>query len=537
MRTKQLRKYFCSMVCLMILSLTVLPGCSKGGNGSNGVLGNKKDELPEDTPWNHGCSAIMETELGWYITGLGEEMRLCYYDKETGNSILLCNKPECEHDGNEKCEATYRNLKVVNACLYEGFIYLLGWEGICNDSLDIEERDIPETEIADHINLSLYRAALDGSAIDKVATVFETDNIQHQRVNRSRRTAGVLGFEHDDTSFMIHKGVAYIPVYLQLGDGSIGLRGSGFYKVNLSTGSVKEIEKYETLQSSAPAYLYGVSNYVYYYRYDAGARRQLWYRYVISEDRVEIADPKFYKTEEQNKIFGKSFQDLGVPAVFTEEREYFLVRTYQEKDAGVLTILAVDAKTQEILPNESFETEIAFNKRKYQFNPRDNGYYSLLLYDGKFLIADVEKAYFYDREGKKVGEIAIPQEKLNWHDAEKQIRLELKTCNEKLYLIYGTKSIGISGGTGYYHRVLSCSLAEIYQGQGKWTEPYRFRGKLTIKEYLLNMKNELIEDFSENFEAYGDKSIEEYIEEYRALIQGSLEKNYPELFGEQEDVK
>ena len=469
-------KHIVSSVVLTLGFCIFLSGCG----------GKKGKDLPEDTPWNHGISAIMETDLGWYTTGIGEELCLRYYDKESKDFIILCSKPECEHNCDEICEATYRNLKVVNAYIYEGYIYLLGWEGVCNDLYDLAERDIPETEIADRINLSLYRAALDGSAIDKVATVFETDNIQHQRVNRSRRTAGVLLFEHDDTSFIIHKGVAYIPVYLMLGEGSKGLRGAGFYKVNLYTGTVKEIEKYETLQSRAPAFLSGVSDYVYYYRYDAGARRQLWYRYVISEDRVEAADPKFYKTEEQNEIFGKSFIDLGAPAVFTEGREYFLVRSYQGKDAGTLSILAVDAKTQGILASESFETEIEFNARKYQFNPRENGYYSLMYYDEKLFISDMEKVYVYDLKGGKCGEVAVPHETLNWNDADKGIRLDFKISDGKLYLIYGSDHV-YSGGTGSYHRVLSYQLDAVYHEQGEWTNAYRMQGRETFKAYLMKL--------------------------------------------------
>ena len=505
-------KHIVSAGALVLVICMLFGGCG----------GRKEEGLPEDTPWNHGVSAIMETELGWYTTGIGEEICLRYYDKESGESIFLCNRPECEHHCDDTCEATYRNLKVVNACLYEGFIYLLGWEGVCNDTLDMAEKDIPETEIAEHIDLSLYRAALDGSAMDKVATVFETDNIQHQRVNRARRTAGILNYEHDDTSFIIHKGVAYIPVYLMLGGGSSGLRGAGLYKVNLSTGVTKEIETYDTLQSRAPAFLYGVSDYVYYYRYDAGAKRQLWYRYLISEDRIEAADPMFYKTEEQNEMFGKSFLDLGVPAVFTEDREYFLVRSYQEKDAGVLSILAVDAKTQELLPKESFETKIEFNKRKFQFNPRDNGYYSLTYYDGKFIISDVETVYAYDLKGKEIGEVDVPQEALKWNDAEKQIRLEFKINDGKLYLIYGTKNAGIIGGTGYYHRVLSCPLDAIYKGQGEWTNAYRMQGRRTFKEYLTQLAENQLESLSEEDRNRIGSAVTSWIRKY-----------YAEEFGEE----
>ena len=484
-----------TILCFVTLALGACTNTKKEENGQGEkdsawdkvtkVFQKDKSDGPEDTPWNHGTSAIMETELGWYTTGLGEEMCLRYYEKESGDTIVLCNKPECEHNGNDNCEATYHNLKVVNACLYEGYIYLLGWEGVVDD-LYINESKTVDSEI---INFSLYRAALDGSAIDKVATIFETDNVQRQKTNPSRRVTGAYWYTNDDASFIIHKGVAYVPLYIGLGDGSIGLRGAGFYKVDLSTGTVKEIEKYETLQSRPPAYLCGISDYVYYYRYDGASRKQLWYRYVISEDRIEAADPRFDKISDTTEIFGKKFEALEARPCFTEDREYFLVRTYQEREAGQLAVLAFDAKTQELLPEESFETEIPFDRKKYPLEIRYRGYYSFMSYDGKFLIEDTEHVFVFDKEGKKAGEVAVPREELRWNDAERQIYLDFKICNEKLYLIYGNQvtsdpQIWGSGNTGKYYRVLTCPLEEIYQGNGTWTNAYRFQGIMTFKEVL-----------------------------------------------------
>ncbi|MBQ1849647.1 MAG: hypothetical protein II139_04700, partial [Lachnospiraceae bacterium] len=82
------------------LALTVLV-LSLAGCGEK-----EKKDLPEDTPWNHGYNAIMETEDGYYSNDYGLRSStvkalqcLRYYEKESGNIILLCNKPECTHDG------------------------------------------------------------------------------------------------------------------------------------------------------------------------------------------------------------------------------------------------------------------------------------------------------------------------------------------------------------------------------------------------------------------------------------------------------
>ena len=523
-----------TILCFVTLALGACTNTKKEENGQGEkdsawdkvtkVFQKDKSDGPEDTPWNHGTSAIMETELGWYTTGLGEEMCLRYYEKESGDTIVLCNKPECEHNGNDNCEATYHNLKVVNACLYEGYIYLLGWEGVVDD-LYINESKTVDSEI---INFSLYRAALDGSAIDKVATIFETDNVQRQKTNPSRRVTGAYWYTNDDASFIIHKGVAYVPLYIGLGDGSIGLRGAGFYKVDLSTGTVKEIEKYETLQSRPPAYLCGISDYVYYYRYDGASRKQLWYRYVISEDRVEAADPRLDKLADTTEVFGKKLEALEARPSFTEDREYFLVRTYQEREAGQLAVLAFDAKTQELLPEESFETEIPFDRKKYPLEIRYRGYYSFMSYDGKFLIEDTEHVFVFDKEGKKAGEVAVPREELRWNDAERQIYLDFKICNEKLYLIYGNQvtsdpQIWGSGNTGKYYRVLTCPLEEIYQGNGTWTNAYRFQGIMTFKEVLSDALEREVNSLPEDIVIQDMDPREYYRKKINELYPGEFE--------------
>ncbi|MBQ9488962.1 MAG: hypothetical protein IKO41_12135 [Lachnospiraceae bacterium] len=525
-----------TILCFVTLALGACTNTKKEENGQGEkdsawdkvtkVFQKDKSDGPEDTPWNHGTSAIMETELGWYTTGLGEEMCLRYYEKESGDTIVLCNKPECEHNGNDNCEATYHNLKVVNACLYEGYIYLLGWEGVVDNVYSIQNNN--ELADSDQINYSLYRAALDGSAIDKIATIFETDNVQLQKVNPSRRVTGAYWYHNDDASFIIHKGVAYVPLYIGLGDGSIGLRGAGFYKVDLSTGTVKEIEKYETLQSRPPAYLCGISDYVYYYRYDGASRKQLWYRYVISEDRVEAADPRLDKLADTTEVFGKKLEALEARPSFTEDREYYLVRTYQEREAGQLAVLAFDAKTQKLLPEESFETEIPFDRKKYPLEIRYRGYYSFMSYDGKFYIEDEYHVFAFDKDGKKAGEIAVPREKLQWNDAERQIYLDFKICNEKLYLIYGNSLGSVyynngTGNTGYYYRVLTCPLDGIYQGNGQWTDAYRFQGIMTWKECLLDMIDRLVEGLPEDILLQDLDPREYYTRQINELYPGVLD--------------
>ncbi|MBQ1849643.1 MAG: hypothetical protein II139_04680 [Lachnospiraceae bacterium] len=480
---------------MVMLCLCLVMACGKESEGSdNKGLCAKKGSLPEDTPWNHGYDAIMETDYAWYTLGLGEDLCLRYYDKETKNTILLCSKPECEHLGDDQCEATFQGMKVVNACLYEGYIYLLGWQGL----VDPKAEEPIDKSGAGTINLSLYRAALDGSAIDRVGTVFETDNEQAQAVEYlDGRTSGVLSFEHNDESFIIHKGVAYISYYLRLGKGSIGLRGGGFLKMDLATGQTKDVETVETLQDHPPVFLSGAGDYVYYGHYDGRTETTSWLRYVISEEKIESMDPKIEKQTEETPIFGKTVEVLDAQPCFTANRSYWLVRTYQEKEDGQIAVIAVDVSTQKIVPEESFETGITFDKKKYRYDPRRYGYYSLMLYDGKFFIADMGDVRVYDAKGSLVGEVAVPKETLKMNDVEKDVTLDFKISNEKLYLTYGNDynmsyAYDDFASTRYYFLTYACPLPDLYAGKGTWTKCYRKQGKETWAEYTATqLENEL----------------------------------------------
>ena len=245
------------LAVLLVLGLALLGGCNSGtGSGDKGgITIGKSKELPEDTPWNHGLNAIMETEDGYYSNEYGLRSStlkalqcLRYYEKESGNTILLCNKPECTHDGGDTCEATYKNVIPGNTMLYDGSIYLLA----------AEKNGI-------NVSINLYRAALDGSAIDKVGTVISADNVENQEVAYSPQTASLFTLNQSvDYSFIIHKGYAYIPYYLRFGSGSKGLKGAGLMRMNLSNGETQELYKVETLVAGMPARVTAAGDFVYF---------------------------------------------------------------------------------------------------------------------------------------------------------------------------------------------------------------------------------------------------------------------------------
>ena len=442
----------------------------------------EKKDLPEDTPWNHGFNSIMETDIGYY-SNLLDEQHLCYYDKESGNSILLCNKPECTHEGGNDCEATYQKMQTMNTILYDGYLYILGVEDV------------------DHmVSISFYRGALDGSSMDKIGTVISRENTKDQEfMIFNPRSEDSSSFQNDCCSFIIHKGYAYIPYYLRFGQGMKGFMGGGLIKMDIRTGEMKELYTTEHANADTPMHLVGAGDYVYF---DLGLLHKQ--RYVISEDRIE--DCTWGKKAEQGGADSmRSKPEAGNEQGANEEpseekivaKEYFTLQEALDK-AGVQadgSIMAVsyigaghyfytedkvysffgdklyvyDARTMEStgeiitlesLPSfESNATPMGIVDQKVQ------------MYEDTFMIASTEKAYFYDLQGKLMGELAIP-ENVRTHKQAFHINiLDYKFHDGKVYLI--NRFVWPSH---QWFRVFSCELEDIRQGTGAWKETFVIRG-------------------------------------------------------------
>ena len=182
-----------------------------------GVQKNEQTVWPDSDKVSNTLE-IMESENGYYFSGM-ESLFLQYHDKETGSEIMLCNKPECPHDGRETCVATYKNMPVSNTILYNGALYFAG----------VETSD--ET-----FTVSLFKTALDGSAVDKVSplvSVKNTTDSEHAGLRYSTLT--------------IHRGYVFINAELynpnEIGTYS-GFLGGAFCKTDLRNGKVTVIKEY-----------------------------------------------------------------------------------------------------------------------------------------------------------------------------------------------------------------------------------------------------------------------------------------------------
>ena len=58
-------------------------------------------------------------------TAESRTMGICFADATTGESVYLCAKPECMHDGSDYCIATNKNYNIMELVWYEDMLYAL----------------------------------------------------------------------------------------------------------------------------------------------------------------------------------------------------------------------------------------------------------------------------------------------------------------------------------------------------------------------------------------------------------------------------
>lgn len=444
------------LLCLCF-SLCLFAGCQKDPSSPQQSSGDKSGgSTADDNQANHGVLAIMETENGYYYNygysvnepgkdyyGSGSVLRhlLRYYDKATQETILLCSKPECEHQGDDTCAATYQNLHIINSVLYQGQLYIYGLE---------KDQNI--------LRMNLYRATLDGSSMDLVGTVLEAENTLGEGVSTQPSTRM---FPYGDLTFIVHRGYAYLPYYMRIGAASKGFMGGGVVQMDLRTGKTKIVYEMESLNSYYPYNLRACGDYVYM---DMNGTK----RYVISEDRLEYPPAL---QEERNK---PRFDAV------TEDRLYSLSRTYHEatdKYDIPLIIEVYDGITGTPLPEENFETDLSL--AEYETTLR------IFPYNGMLVIAAGNRVVFYDIEGDgygtKLAETDIEYEQIGISSYDRFA--DIKISNGKLYLICNpTQYIEytetyIHQGDFFLYQVYSRPVEDILKGQGAWEKAFEFQPK------------------------------------------------------------
>ncbi len=412
----------------------------------------KEQSFPEDNQANHGALAIMETENGYYYnwgnavyfeeenaSGASREYKhlLRYSDKETGETILVCNKPECEHNGNDSCTATYKDISVINSILYNDAIYVYG----------IEEDGI-------FIRFNLYRIAPDGSAIDKVGTVFECENTLGEGYS-----IVIPEISRIPEPFIIHKGYAYLPYFVRIGKASRGFMGGGLMQMDITTGETKSIYEMEYMTSEFPYNLRACGDYVYIFMRHARAMGGDM-RYVISEDRLEQPNPEWKMT------FG----------VITSNRLYNVGNSYnpETQTTGVISVTSYDSVTGAWIDAEYFETDILGDPNRSPVT---------LPYKDMLVICTNDRVTLYgigeENYGDKLGEIFFEAgERVSGFNREPV--LEFKITNDTLYRVctpIETEDNELLPWIPVYYmpyEVYSCPIEDVLNGTGQWEKVFSY---------------------------------------------------------------
>ena len=158
------------MLSIILLSFT---GCEDAGNPVRPIIPSE-DSLQGNTV-SDSFDRIMASDKGYYYNEFPYVLSLHYQDAVTGKDVLLCNKPECRHDGNQYCIATNANYTPIAFQYYANSIFAC----VC------------ET-VDDTLNYKLLQIAPDGSSLSELATYFSTPANGIDEATAPENTTGML---------------------------------------------------------------------------------------------------------------------------------------------------------------------------------------------------------------------------------------------------------------------------------------------------------------------------------------------------------
>ncbi|MGN0695679.1 MAG: hypothetical protein ACI4J5_02815 [Oscillospiraceae bacterium] len=399
-------KFICAAAAVLLLC-----GCSS-----------ENAEPSEDAPYDHGKFNIMETDKGYYYNNSGR-MRLMFCDKATGEQVLLCAKPECPHDGSSSCTATYKGLSCINSVLYDGAIYIL----------TVGEED-------DIISYKLLKASLDGTELTETGTAFSVSN-------SAKETYEPKGGAY----FIIHKGYAYLPYHLTLGDGTFGFAGSGLVKMDISSGRSETIFEGENYFSPYPQNLQGDGNYIYYEMYDSTKYVNATYRYNVTDGTIAE-----YTGFGGSHVVGGTISG-GV---------YYTVTSEYDEEARRYTSFGIHSD------ENSEEYELLVSDIETPIN-------KLLIYDDRIITAEEDRISVYDKKGALLGRTDI--------GCDSAEAYTMSISDDKLYKTSYSGVFNIIEQDDKdtilteYGAVYSVPISGLISGKGSWKKEYGLTQEISLK--------------------------------------------------------
>ena len=408
------------IILTALSALLLLSGCKK----------QSPDDMPPDTPYNHGRYAIMETENGFYSNAgtdiIDDTICLRFYERDTDKQVYLCARPECQHNGSENCAATYKALSCVNSVLYSGGIYVLALE---NSS--------------DSVSYNLYKAELDGTAITKVGTAFSVNTSDTE-------------YEYQRECFIIHKGYAYIPYHISFGNSSFGSGGNGLVRMNITDGSTETILSGEDYFSAYPHNIFGYGDCVYYDMYGINYNSNDGFHAYNITEKTE-SKTEYFIAAGDNKLFADGGYD-------TEDGELVPMLMAKDKNGGEWESLIEDGY--------SFQSKVIPYKDM------------IIIDDGKGVIS------VHRDNGEYIGQIGydagnfVPSKYYNWKD--------VLISGDKIYLAQRVEPEGTDADIMEFnnlYKTYSCPIEDIAAGKGEWKLEYAVKSEYAInaeQDYTLN---------------------------------------------------
>ncbi|MEG0276185.1 MAG: hypothetical protein RR630_04070 [Coprobacillus sp.] len=190
---------------ILLLCCCLLCGCQNQSHSTASTSQQKEDLIFK--PWHLIMKKGDGNEEGYYHikekeTTEGTVFNICYYDYATKKEIILCNKPECQHN-DETCTACLMSGITSQLIVYNDSLYIMESRGLTVDSLGQRQETGPK----------IIKRNLDGSQPQDVHVLED-------------------GYQFDDTSYVIADDILYIKISKQ-----------ELYKIDKSSSMQVDIEK------------------------------------------------------------------------------------------------------------------------------------------------------------------------------------------------------------------------------------------------------------------------------------------------------
>lgn len=248
------RKMVLTGVCLLVA--VMLAGCT----------GKDEPEKPEKQEvsgsisgdYNQDIGRLVMTDKGCYYYSFAYgTYGYRYLDKETGNDMYLCNKPECKHDGNPFCVATNNKYMILNQeYIYDGKLIVAV----------VEETDT-------NYEFKLLELALDGSVASEICTYYKMVK------------DGFVVDAYGGYKMYIHRDYAFLPMAVYDRHGMEDTERFGVAIVNLKTHEVSYLDEDPLSKENIPTTeITAYGDYFYYCREEGN--KTVLYRYSLIDKTI-----------------------------------------------------------------------------------------------------------------------------------------------------------------------------------------------------------------------------------------------------------